>query len=237
MSAPEDLWRTPQAGPYGGFHPNVPSGYPSAAPAQPAAAAVDLRGETAAGLVVLVMCVFLGAPLGLLWAALRPKLDPLVVSQASESALKPQFTADLKLALLGLAGGAVAGAVAWALVRRHGTGAAVGLALGGYAAMRVAAQVGRLAAHPDQLRAVTEAQLGPGEMLTGTRQQISEFLDLLSFHLRAGAVLYTFSIGALLLFGVLTYVRDSSSREKPYRLSWDSAADGSVPAPARPSAS
>lgn len=205
---------------------------PAASPASPA----ELPREVATGVTTLAICVFLGAPLGLVWAALRPTLDPLVVSAASESALKPQFTADLTLALLGLAAGAVTGVTAWRLARRHGTGTAIGLALGGYLAMRVAAAVGKMAAHPADLLATTNRQLGPGERLTGTPEQIRQFLDLLSFHLRAGAVLYSFSVGALLAFGLLTFSRDRSSGASD-PLSSDSAGAGSAPAPAQPSGS
>lgn len=210
MTAPDDVRRTEKPG-------------------------TNLKGETATGLVVLVLCVFFGAPAGLIWAALRPNLDPLVVSAAAESALRPQFTADLTLALLGLGAGAIAGILAWALLRRHGSGAAIGLALGGYAAMRVAAHIGKLAAHPDQLQAITEGQLAKAhDTLSGTPAQVREFLDLLSFHLRAGAVFYSFSIAALLLFGSLTYLRDRSS-PAPVRVNSGFGAAGSGQAPVRPS--
>ena len=105
---------------------------------------LDLRD----GLLTALVVALLGAPLGLLWAALAPRaqvttLDngALVLADIEDKAF---IAADLSLFLLGLALGLLAGTVVFRLGRQRGPGVVVGLVLGSYLALLVAANIGVL---------------------------------------------------------------------------------------------
>nr|WP_243709697.1 DUF2567 domain-containing protein [Micromonospora sp. 15K316] len=121
------------------------------APPRPDAALLDAdpaprrawAGAVGAGVVLAV----LGAPLGLLWAAVAPD-TPVVKAALGAVYAEPQpeqpIAADSWFSLLGLGFGVLAGLAVWfVLRRRRGPVGLVSAVLGAFAAAVVAWQVGR----------------------------------------------------------------------------------------------
>jgi len=97
---------------------------------------VQLRLEVAAGAVTVAVLVLLGAPLGLFWAAISPKvLDGFGENNAF-------FAADGYFLLASLLVGISCGVVAYSFTRYRGPGVAAGLAGGGILAALIADRVG-----------------------------------------------------------------------------------------------
>jgi hypothetical protein len=120
---------------------------PAPGPRPGAPAAAPLRDEARTGLLVLVVLVLCGAPLGLLWAALAPRPD--LVRQGgglsyADLETKDFIAADGLLFLLGAASGLVAAFVAWRLGRLRPLGTLLGLVLGAGLASYVAWRAGVL---------------------------------------------------------------------------------------------
>jgi hypothetical protein len=114
---------------------------------QAAPAAPSLLAEAAAGTVALGLVALLGAPIGLLWAAVAPKVEVVRTGQGLDlvsSETKSFVGADGWLFVLGLLVGAVCGFVAWRLGRRHALGTVLGLVLGSVLAAIIAWRVGHL---------------------------------------------------------------------------------------------
>ena len=95
---------------------------------------------------IVIACVFLGAPAGLLWSALSPHYEVRYVGG------KPQFNdiestkafigADGSYLLVMLGFGLACGGLAWVLARRFGPATVAGLLVGGVLAGLIAASVG-----------------------------------------------------------------------------------------------
>lgn len=101
----------------------------------------DLR---TAGLLVAV-CILLGAPVGLLWSTIAPRLQVQLgpdgpAAQGLEG--KAFIGADGSFLLVVLAAGVLTGVLAWLLARRAGPWTVLGLLVGGLLAAKVAAVVG-----------------------------------------------------------------------------------------------
>ena len=100
-------------------------------------------------MLTAVITVLVGAPVGLLWAALAPHVEVVVEGEQYQvvSSYGDDFIAvdGYYLAAVVLAG-VVGGLLAWWLAARHGPAVVVGLTVGGLAAawvvMAVGAQVG-----------------------------------------------------------------------------------------------
>ena len=105
----------------------------------------DRHDAQVAGVVVGVV-VLLGAPLGLLWSALSPRLTVDLVAgkdpQGRHIEGKDFIGADGSYVVLCLLAGIACGALAWRLARRSGPWTVVALLVGGLAAAKVAAVVG-----------------------------------------------------------------------------------------------
>ena len=198
--------------------PLEPAPSMSVLPAEPGPR--QLTGEVRAGAVTALLLVVLGGPIGLLWAVVRPQLDPAVAA-LQESAFKQQLSADLRLLFLGLATGAVAGAVAWWVARAHGLGVAVGLAVGGGLAMLLAAQVGPLAAHAQRHEAMVAASFqaaGFRPLADIEEPSRSNFLANTQFRNRAPAVALGMPVAACGIFALLTSRRERSAERPPPRV-------------------
>lgn len=108
--------------------------------------AVALR-EARAGLATAVGCVLLGAPAGLAWQAVTPRIQLQAAGgrvQLVETSTRDFMTSDVWfLVVVALAGG-LTGALALVLARRSAVGAVVGLAVGGLLAAEVARRTGPL---------------------------------------------------------------------------------------------
>ena len=120
---------------------------PNAAAGRPPAPA-PLREEARTGLLVLVGVVLLGAPLGLLWAAVAPRPD-LVRQDGGGLAYadletKDFIAADGLLFLLGAAAGLLVAVAAWRYGRLRPLGTVLGLVAGAGLASYVAWRTGVL---------------------------------------------------------------------------------------------
>lgn len=103
------------------------------------------RSDVLAALVAAAVTVLLGAPVGLLWAAVAPRAEAVL---AGGQYLRADPSSDAYIAGDGyflaacVLAGVVGGLVAWWLGREHGPAVVGGLAVGGLAAALVMRRVG-----------------------------------------------------------------------------------------------
>jgi hypothetical protein len=122
--------------------PSPPAGIPGPA------------GEAAAALVTALGCVLLGAPVGLLWAAVTPRVEAVLADggvQVVSTTSQEFIAADGWFLGLVAVAGLVAGGLVAVFGRRYGLGSAVGLAAGGLLGAEVARRTGQLVGS-EQLR-------------------------------------------------------------------------------------
>jgi hypothetical protein len=150
--------------------------------------------------LTVAVTVLVGAPVGLLWAVLAPRVvveitgdDVRVLDPGRDGfiAVDAWFFAAVTLA------GLVGGIVAWRLGRAHGPGVVLGLAVGGLAAAWIASRVG-------------------GEV---DRVTVQELLDAgvqgraeLAVRLRATSALLGWPLGSLLAFLSLSVRRPAAAQ-------------------------
>jgi hypothetical protein len=150
-------------------------------------------GDLWTGLVALLVLVFLGAPVGLIWHAVAPH-PSYDTSGGHVALLHPEsgvFIADdAYLLFIGAALGLLCGIVAWALARRLRPSVLVGLAVGGLGGSFVAGAVGALAAHSDLPSLLA-------------RQASNESLTPYLFGVHATAVQLAWPLVAVLVYGIL----------------------------------
>jgi hypothetical protein len=184
-----------------------------------------LRADIDAAVVTTLLFALVAAPLGLLWAAVRPHSDLFeLVDQDAQQ--RQHLSADLRYGVIALVAGLLVGAIAWAVARRGGTGVVIGLTIGGLLAAVIAARVGVLAAHQDHLRAQLAASFHVhGYDLSAQQPDDQEtFLINTRFHLRAwglGALLPAAAVGA---FGFLTALSDRTVPRFHVGSRWDGPA-------------
>ncbi len=165
----------------------VPPGTPRFARWRPE---VPHSRDVLTALVVAVVLVVVGVPMGLLWGATTPKLDVKQALAGSEAAFNAQGGADAHFALLALIFGVVAGAVVgWR--GRHGSWALpLALAVGGVGGSLVAAQVGHL----------QESSRVLDQLPQDIRGRVSNIAD---FMLRAHGFHVVFPVAALLTYLII----------------------------------
>lgn len=154
-----------------------------------------VRQDVLAGLVTVAVTVLAGAPVGLIWAALAPRVDVVVVGsdvQLVEPGSSAFIAGDAAFLLAALLAGAVGGVVAWALGRAHGPTVVVALTAGGLVAAYVAMTVGQQVGLEEVRSAVEAGAQGPLE---------------LSLRLRAQEVLVAWPVGAMLGYLGASFVR------------------------------
>lgn len=167
----DTLWSAPDPrralAPVGTLNP--PFGAPYAVTA---AAVPSLRLDALAGLLAAVVTVLVGAPVGLLWAAVAPRAEVVVAGdqvQLVEPGSSAFIATDgfflIAVALAGLIGGVLA----WWFAHPHGPAVVVGLTLGGLAAAYVAMVVGEQVGLADVERAVQAGQQGALELTARLR--------------------------------------------------------------------
>jgi hypothetical protein len=187
-------WASPDPRPRGaGTSFGVPAPPVARTPVWP-----DLR----AGVLTVAVTVLVGAPVGLLWAALAPRVrvevngeDVQVLDTYRDGfiAVDAWFFAAVTLA------GLVGGIVAWRLGPDHGPGVVLGLVVGGLAAAWIAARVG------GEVDRVTVARL----LDSGAQGRYE-----LAVRLRATSALLGWPIASLLAHLALTLAR---GRQPPAR--------------------
>ena len=153
--------------------------------ALPLRARPSWRGDAFAGVLAAVVTVLAGAPVGLLWALVAPRVDVVVQGESVSLAMpgSSEFIAGDAYFLVAVTlAGVVGGLVAWRLGREHGPGVVVGLAVGGLAAAYVAQVAGEQVGLEDVRQAVAAGQQGALE---------------LSLRMRANVAMVGWPVGAL----------------------------------------
>ncbi|MDX6286790.1 MAG: hypothetical protein QOG53_2275 [Frankiales bacterium] len=158
--------------------------------------ALPLRDEIRAGLTTAALVAMLGAPVGLLWAAVAPKVlierTPDGLALAS-SETKSFVGADGWFLVIALLAGLACGVAAWRLGRRPQLGTSLGLMAGSLVAALIAWRVGHLVDVP-RLSALLHTL--PGKPI------IDPTLDL-----RAKGVLFAWPVSAVAAFSILLTLR------------------------------
>jgi multisubunit Na+/H+ antiporter MnhC subunit len=170
-------------------------------------------GEWIDGGVTALLVVLVGAPVGLVWAALRPAFDPtLAIFEVSRNT--GQFEVDLRFAIVTVVAGLLVGVGAWSMARRNSLGVVVGLLVGGLAAAWIAQRVGVMATHPGDLRHILAAGLDEqGYTLDKlAKGQQAAFLEDSRFGLRAMTLILTLPLVAVATFAALLGLFDRTSR-------------------------
>lgn len=154
-----------------------------------------LADDARAGLLAAVVTVLVGSPVGLLWAAVAPRVEVVIAGQ-NVQLVQPGssafIAADAFFLLAVTVAGVIGGVVAWFLGRRHGPGVVVGLTVGGLAAAYVAMVVGQQVGLDEVQQAATVGQQGVLE---------------LSVRLRATEAVVGWPVGALLGYLGASFVR------------------------------
>ena len=156
---------------------------------------VPVGEEVRAGLIAAVVPLLVAAPVGLLWAAVAPRVDVVVSGDRVDLAESGStaFIAGDGFFLLAVAlAGVVSGLVAWRLARQPGPGVVLGLALGGLAAAYVAMVVGQ--------------QVGSDAVQAAIDGGLQGALEI-NLRLRAREALVGWPVGALVAFVGASLVR------------------------------
>lgn len=154
------------------------------------------RRDAAEAVLVAVACVLLGAPSGLLWSAVAPRLRVTLGPNGPQTTGlegKAFIGADGSYLLVVLAVGVVTGVAAWLLARRAGPWTVFGLLVGGLLAAKVAASVGVLPGR-DHVRALLQDPTARGSVH-------------LTIKLRSPWTLVGWPVGALTAFTALLLAR------------------------------
>lgn len=151
--------------------------------------------DARAGVLAAVVTVLAGAPVGLLWAALAPRVD-VVIAGENVQLVMPGSSAFIAadgfyLAAVTVAG-LVGGVLAWRLASAHGPAVVVGLTLGGLVAAYVAMVVGQ--------------QVGLAEVQEAARTGRQGAIEL-SLRLRAREALVGWPVGALVGYVAASLLR------------------------------
>jgi hypothetical protein len=176
-------------------------------PLPPVARPSRWRQELATAAAVVVTCVLLGAPAGLLWSAVAPRLRVTVSDQGFDvpdlESSKALVGADGSYLVVMLAVGALCGVLAWVFARRAGPWTVLALVVGGVLAALVAAEVGL---RPGAAHAIAATREG-----SGFRGQVDLYLGHLTrpdtLSLRAPWAAVGWPVGALVAFLVPAYQR------------------------------
>lgn len=151
-------------------------------------------GEVVTALLVAIYVTLLGPAVGLVWAAVAPKLSIPELAASSDAVFHAQVGADAWFLLVGGVAGLIAVGLALLVVRGIGPGLAVGLAVGGSLGAIVADRIGYLSergATSSALRAIG------AHHLSGTL--ISE----IDFRIRALGVLTIWPIASIVVVGII----------------------------------
>lgn len=153
-------------------------------------------------LAVLVGTVLLGAPAGLLWAQVAPRVTVTFTPDGPSTtpglaSTKAFIGADGTYVLVMLAAGVLCGALGWLLARRAGPWTVGALAVGGLLAALVAGRVGVIPGSHEAVQALKQGKAGdaPVDLYLGK-------LDGEVPHLRAPWGAVGWPVGALTVFVV-----------------------------------
>lgn len=158
------------------------------------------RADLTRAVLVVVGCVLLGAPAGLLWSAVAPRLSVTVENDGIHApdieSTKTFIGADGSYLLVMLVAGILCGTLAWLFARRSGPWTVVALGVGGALAALIGAKVGLM---PGSKHAI--AALSPHSPFRG---RIDLFLGSYGkdhhLHLRAPWAAVAWPVGAATAF-------------------------------------
>ncbi len=149
MSSPYDEWTPPR--------PVGPAWDPS-----------RLREDLTAFAAIVVTSVLLGAPAGLVWSAVAPRLTLQVTDEGPRAdnleSTKAFIGADGSYLVVMLVLGLLCGALAWRFARRSGPFTVVALVVGGLLAALIAQRVGLRPGAPEAISALKEGSPFRGEV-------------------------------------------------------------------------
>lgn len=157
------------------------------------------REELIPAIAVAVGCLLLGAPAGLLWSAIAPRLRVTFGADGPGApdieSTKAFIGADGSYLLVMLAMGVLCGVLAWFFARRSGPWTVIALAVGGTLAALVAARVGVVPGSHDVVVALRQGKVGhpPVDLYLGRLHGDTP-------HLRASWAAVGWPVGALLAF-------------------------------------
>ena len=158
------------------------------------------RADLPPAVAVVVGCVLLAAPAGLLWSAVAPRLrisfDENGPMAGDLESTKAFIGADGTYLVVMLVAGVLCGVLAWLFARRSGPWTVLALTVGGTVAALVAAKVGLMPGTADAVLALQQGALGdkPFDLYLGK-------LDANHVpHLRASWAALGWPIGALAAF-------------------------------------
>jgi len=186
-----DVWAAPPELPAGGERP--PAG--------------RWRSDLPLAVGVVVGCLLLGAPTGLLWSVVAPRLTVRLTPEGPQApdleSTKAFIGADGAFLVVVLLVGAVSGALAWWLARRGGPWTVGALVVGGVLGALVARQVGLMPGSEQAVAALSDPakHVGTIELFLGRR------LEDGTLHMRAPWAAVGWPVGALLAFLVGAFRR------------------------------
>lgn len=154
-------------------------------------------------LLVAAYAALFGAVVGVVWHAIAPAIAVARAINGSEAASKSLIGDDAWLALLGIAAGVVCVLMLF-LVSPHaavGPGAQLGLAVGGFLGMLVAARVGHLVGHHAVVSAVA------ARFPHATPAGIGQVASIFDFRVRAKGVLFAWPIASVFLCALIEWIR------------------------------
>ncbi|MBX6389722.1 MAG: hypothetical protein IRZ08_12120 [Frankia sp.] len=176
-----------------------------------------------AGLVCLLTLTVIGPPLGLLWAAVAPRLDVrAVVATGSETAFAAQADIDATFGFLCLGVGVIAGLVARWRASDAGWPVPVGLAIGGLAASLLAGWVGH------EIRS-------PGVLSQLPANANEQLVDLVDMRVRSSGLYLVLPVAALATLALSLWLttalaaRRRGQAKPPDQPGWGGPARGPAP--------
>ena len=173
------------------------------------AASSRWRADALRALPVLIGTVLLGAPAGLLWSFVSPRVTVVIgddgnVDLPGVESSDAFMGADGSFVLVAVLAGLLCGGLAYLLARRAGVWAVLALTVGGVLAALVAARVGVLPGRAEILSALRPGSSARGtfDLFLGARGEGD------SLHLRAPSAVLAWPVGALVAFLGLGLAQD-----------------------------
>jgi hypothetical protein len=165
------------------------------------------RQDLGTAAAVVVTCVLLGAPAGLVWSAVAPRLRVTVSDKGFDvpdlESSKALVGADGSYLVVMLLAGVLCGVLAWLFARRSGPWTVAALVVGGVLAALIAAAVGL---RPGAAHAIAATREG-----SAFRGQVDLYLGRLTrpdtLRLRAPWAAVAWPVGALVAFLVPAFQR------------------------------
>ncbi|HLL65978.1 MAG TPA: DUF2567 domain-containing protein [Micromonosporaceae bacterium] len=202
--------------------PDAPPEADQPGPAQPDVAAFRRDGvswaECLVGLAVAVLVAVLGAPLGLLWRALAPRVELIKTARGIfpvEAEPEGYFADDGWFVVIGAMAGLLLGVAAWVLLRRfRGPVVLVGLVVGSVAGAVLGAWLGHRVGLADYERLLRDAPVG-ARLRRQPNLRTSEVGLWFGFVPRVGGVLMVQAFVAAATYTVLASFSSWSSLRTP----------------------